>query len=135
MEELDPFRTDISNENDDFSSQLHTATITPSTNTHIPNHDAPDFHKELKKAELFIKIQERFIQKHQESIQKNETPDMASFIQELMAEHNIQMDSRSDQIKTQLTESIAGLELSTKSGAFESYIPTKVPFLGLSIQE
>lgn len=52
-----------------------------------------DFHKELKKAEIFVNIQEKFIKKHLELKRLNRSTDMPSFIQELVAEHMAALQS------------------------------------------
>lgn len=51
------------------------------------------FYKELQKAEFFIAIQERFIQKSRLMIQKNQIIDVGEFLTEMMEEyHNLKFN-------------------------------------------
>lgn len=50
------------------------------------------FYKELEKAEFFIAIQERFIQKSRLMIQKDQIIDISEFLTEMMEEyHNLNL--------------------------------------------
>lgn len=88
-QDIVPFRTDLGEEFGEVSVGIAQPLI--KLESTVDDNDSilaqKDFHKELRKAEIFVDIQEKFIKKHLELKRLNQSTDMPKFIQGLVAEH------------------------------------------------
>jgi hypothetical protein len=93
VEELLEFRTDLPIDDtlkifaEVAQKRIKQASLVPVVN-HTEEELSAKFYKELEKAEFFIAIQERFIQKSRQMMKKNQKIDIGEFLTEMMEEYH-----------------------------------------------